>query len=282
MGRIVAERLTESLGVPVVVNHQPGGSGIVGSDAVSRATPDGYTLLFQASVFLFGPQVTKNAPYNVLTDFTPIAYVSDVPIILVINPQLPAKSVGDLVSLIRAKPADFNIAVSALGAAGHLTTLSLLRHINARPSPEILLYRGTGLGLTDVISGTSHLMTETIGVLMPQVKSGRVRGLAVTGKQRSPLAPEIPTMAEAGGPDLDIVSWYGVWGPRGLPAALTQQLSKTLEQMVASEAYVSRLKELGITPRYKDADTFKTFIEAEARWGEELLQAVNVKPTEKQ
>jgi len=282
MGRIVAERLTEILGVPVVVTHQPGGGGIVGSDAVMRSTPDGYTLLFQASVFLFAAQVTKNTPYDPVTDFTPIAYVSDVPIVLVVNPQLPVKSVGDLVSLMRAKPADFNIAVSALGAAGHLTTLSLLRYVNASPSPEIILYRGTGLGLTDVISGTAHLMTETIGVLMPQVKSGRVRGLAVTGKQRSPLAPEIPTIAEAGGPDLDIVSWYGVWGPKGLPEPIAQRLSKSLEEMVASEAYVSRLKDLGITPRYKDMATFKTFVEAEARWGAELLQAVNVKPTEKQ
>ena len=280
MGRIVAEQLSETLGVPVVVTHQPGGAGTVGSDAVRRAEPDGYTLLFQASVFIFGAQVMKATPYNPVTDFTPIAHVSDVPIILVINPKIAANNVGELVSVMRERPRDFNVAVSALGAAGHLTTLALLRHINANPGPEIVLYRGTGLGLTDVIAGTAHVMTETIGVLMPQVKSGRVRGLAVTGAQRSPLAPDIPTMAEAGGPKLEIASWYGVWGPPNLPPAIVERLNAAIGKVTGSPAFVSRLEGLGITPRYRPTAEFRTFIEAESRWGIELLRSMNVKAAE--
>lgn len=280
MGRIVAENLSETLGVPVVVTHQPGGAGTVGSDAVRRAEPDGYTLLFQASVFIFGPQVVKATPYNPLTDFTPIAHVSDVPIILVVNPKIEANNFAELVEVMRKRPRDFNIAVSAPGAAGHLTTLALLRYLDVNPGPEIILYRGTGLGLTDVIAGVSHVMTETVGVLMPQVKSGRVRGLAVTGSKRSPLAPDVPTFAEAGGPKVEIASWYGVWGPPNMPPAIVERLSKAVEQVTASPAFVSRLDALGITPRYKPTAEFKAFIDTEARWGLDLLKAMKVKAAE--
>ena len=280
MGRIVAESLSENLGVPVVVAHQPGGAGTVGSDAVRRAEPDGYTLLFQASVFIFGPQVTKSTPYNPLTDFTPIAHVADVPMILVINPKVEAKTLTDLVEVMRKNPRDFNVAVSAPGSAGHLTTLAFLRYLNVNPGPEILLYRGTGLGLTDVIAGVSHMMTETVGVLMPQVKAGRVRGLAVTGSKRSPLALDVPTFAEAGGPKIEIASWYGIWGPPNLPPAIVERLSKALEQVTANPAFVSRLEGLGITPRYKAPAEFKGFIDAEARWGLDLLKTMNVKAAE--
>ena len=280
MGRIVAENLSENLGVPFFLTHQPGGAGTVGSDAVRRAEPDGYTLLFQASVFIFGPQVVKATPYNPLTDFTPIAHVSDVPIILVINPKVEANNLAELVEVMRKQPRDFNVAVSAPGAAGHLTTLAFLRYLNVNPGPEIVLYRGTGLGLTDVIAGVSHLMTETVGVLMPQVKSGRVRGLAVTGSKRSPLAPEVPTFAEAGGPKVEIASWYGVWGPPNLPPAIVERLSKALEQVTTSPPFVSRLESLGITQRYKPTAEFRAFIDAEARWGVELLKAMNVRASE--
>jgi tripartite-type tricarboxylate transporter receptor subunit TctC len=280
MGRIVAENLSENLGVPVVVTHQPGGAGTVGSDAVRRADPDGYTLLFQASVFIFGPQVVKATPYNPLSDFTPIAHVSDVPMILVVNPKIEANNLTELVEIMRKRSRDFNVAVSAPGSAGHLTTLAFLRYLNVNPGPEIVLYRGTGLGLTDVIAGVSHVMTETVGVLMPQVKSGRVRGLAVTGSKRSPLASDVPTFAEAGGPKIEIASWYGVWGPPKLPPAIVERLSKALEQVTASPAFVSRLEALGITPRYKPPAEFKAFIDAEARWGLDLLKAMNVKAAE--
>lgn len=280
MGRIVAENLSENLGVPVVVTHQPGGAGTVGSDAVRRAEPDGYTLLFQASVFIFGPQVVKATPYSPLTDFTPIAHVADVPIILVVNPKVAANNLAELVEVMRKRPRDFNVAVSAPGAAGHLTTLAFLRYLNVNPGPEIVLYRGTGLGLTDVIAGTSHVMTETVGVLMPQVKSGRVRGLAVTGSKRSPLAPDVPTFAEAGGAKIEIASWYGVWGPPNMPPAIVERLNKALEQVTASPAFVAKLESLGITPRYKSTAEFKTFIDAEARWGVDLLKSMNVKATE--
>jgi len=277
MGRIVAESLSENLGVPVVVTHQPGGAGTVGSDAVRRADPDGYTLLFQASVFIFGPQVMKTTPYNPLTDFTPIAHVADVPMILVINPKIAANNLTELVEVMRRQPRDFNVAVSAPGSAGHLTTLAFLRYLDANPGPEIVVYRGTGLGLTDVIAGVSHVMTETVGVLMPQVTSGRVKGLAVTGTKRSPLAPDVPTFAEAGGPKIEIASWYGLWGPPNMPPAIVERLNNAIEQVTTAPAFVSRLEGLGISPRYKATAEFKAFIDAEARWGLDLLKTMNVK-----
>ena len=276
VGRIVGEKLSELLGVPVVVTHLPGGNGIVGTDTVRRAAADGYTLMFNASVFIMGPQVMKSVPYDPISDFSPIAQIGDVPLLIISNPKIAATSLDELSARIKSAPDKFNVAISAPGAAGHLGTLSFLHQLGA--NVEQIPYRGTGLGLTDVISGNVQLMVEGMTILLPQVKTGRVRAYAVTSRQRSKLAPEIPTTAEAGMPKLVISSWYGVWGPPGLPDDITRQLAAAVEKAASSPDLVSRLEGLGLTTTFmKDAE-FKTFIREESERGKELLRGAGFEP----
>ncbi len=260
----------------MVVTHLPGGNGIVGTDTVRRAAADGYTLMFNASVFIMGPQVMKSVPYDPISDFSPIAQIGDVPLLIISNPKIAAASLDELSARIKSAPDKFNVAISAPGAAGHLGTLSFLHQLGA--NVEQIPYRGTGLGLTDVISGNVQLMVEGMTILLPQVKTGRVRAYAVTSRQRSKLAPEIPTTAEAGMPKLVISSWYGVWGPPGLPDDITRQLAAAVERAASSPDLVSRLEGLGLTTTFmKDAE-FKTFIREESERGKELLRGAGFEP----
>ena len=276
VGRIVGEKLSEVLGVPVVVTHLPGGNGIVGNDTVRRAAADGYTLMFNASVFIMGPQVMKSVPYDPITDFSPIAQIGDVPLLIIANPKIAAANFDELAAKIKATPDKFNVAISAPGAAGHLGTLAFLHHLGTKV--EQIAYRGTGLGLTDVISGNVQLMVEGMTILLPQVKAGRVRAYAVTSAQRSKLAPEIPTAAEVGMPELVISSWYGVWGPPGLPDDIVRQLAAAMEKVASSPDLISRLENLGLTTTFmKDAE-FKKFLKTESERGKDLLRGAGFEP----
>jgi tripartite-type tricarboxylate transporter receptor subunit TctC len=260
----------------VVVTHLPGGNGIVGSDTVRRAAADGYTLMFNASVFIMGPQVMKSVPYDPITDFSPIAQIGDVPLLVISNPKIAAATLDELAAKIKAAPDKFNVAISAPGAAGHLGTLSLLHQLGAKV--EQIPYRGTGLGLTDVISGNVQLMVEGMTILLPQVKAGRVRAYAVTSRQRSKLAPEIATTAEAGMPKLVISSWYGVWGPPGLPDDIARQLAAAVEKAASSPDLISRFESLGLTTTFMKEAEFKTFIKEESERGKNLLRGANFEP----
>jgi tripartite-type tricarboxylate transporter receptor subunit TctC len=276
VGRIVGEKLSEVLGVPVIITHLPGGNGIVGSDSVRRAAADGYTLMFNASVFIMGPQVMKSVPYDPINDFSPIAQIGDVPLLIISTPTIPATTLGELADKIKAAPDKFNVAISAPGAAGHLGTLAFLHHLGTKV--EQIAYRGTGLGLTDVISGNVQLMVEGMTILLPQVKAGRVRAYAVTSKQRSKLAPDIPTAAEAGIPKLVISSWYGVWGPPGLPDDIVRHLAAAVEKAAASPDLITKLENLGLTTTFmKDAE-FQKFQKEESERGKELLRGAGFEP----
>ncbi|MDQ8732323.1 tripartite tricarboxylate transporter substrate binding protein [Bradyrhizobium sp. LHD-71] len=276
VGRIVGEKLGEVLGVPVVVTHLPGGNGIVGSDSVRRAAADGYTLMFNASVFIMGPQVMKSVPYDPITDFSPIAQIGDVPLLVISTPKVAATSLSELSAKIKDAPDQFNVAISSPGAAGHLGTLAFLHHLGAKV--EQIPYRGTGLGLTDVISGNVQLMVEGMTVLLPQVKAGRVRAYAVTSKQRSKLAPEIPATAEAGIPDLVISSWYGVWGPPGLPDDIVRHLATAIEKTAASPDLISRFESLGLTTTFMKEADFQKFVKQESEQGKRLLRGAGFEP----
>jgi tripartite-type tricarboxylate transporter receptor subunit TctC len=276
VGRVVGDKLAEILGVPVVVTHQPGGGGTLGGDIVRRAEPDGYTLLFNASVFIMGPHVMKSVPYNPIADFTPIAQIGEVPLLVISNPKIEAATFDQLVKRIKASPEQFNIGVSAPGAAGHLGTLAFLHLIDAKV--QLIPYRGTGLALTDVMSGNVQLMVEGMTILLPQVQAGRVRAYAVTSKQRSPLAPDIPTTAEVGVPSLVLSSWYGVWGPPNLPKAMVERVAAAVEKASKDPALIARLEGLGLTTTFMKGREFETFIQTESEWGKTLLREANFEP----
>ena len=276
LGRIMAERLSDRLGQPVVVANVPGGSGTIGSDTVRRAEPDGYTLLFNASLFLLGKNVVKSTPYDPLEDFTALGRVGQAPLLLIASSKVEATTLADLVKAVKANPGGFNMAVSSMGAAGHLGTLEFMRL--AGVNLQLVPYKGTAPALADVMGGSVQLMVDSATVLLPQTKGGRVRGLAITGNTRSSVNPDIPTTAEAGMPGLSIASWYGVWGPKGLPPAVTNRLATAIAEAVRQPEFQTRIDAAGILPGYQNPAAFVDFMKMDLARSVTLLKAANFQP----
>ncbi|MSQ55537.1 MAG: tripartite tricarboxylate transporter substrate binding protein [Betaproteobacteria bacterium] len=276
LGRITAERIADRLGVPVVVANQPGGSGTVGSDQVRRADPDGYTLLFNASLFILGKNVVKSTPYDPLEDFSPLGRVGQAPLALVVSTKVEATTLAELVKAVRANPAAYNVAISGMGAAGHLGTLEFMRlaGVNLQSVP----YKGTAPALADVMSGNVQILVDAATVLMPQTKGGRVRGIAIMSSARSKVNLDVPTTAEAGMPDLAMASWYGVWGPKGLPAPVATRIATAIAEGVKQPEFAARIESAGIIPGYMDPAAFAEFIRADQARAVALLKSANFQP----
>jgi tripartite-type tricarboxylate transporter receptor subunit TctC len=276
IGRIVAEKMSTRLGVPVPVINQAGASGTLGSNAVRRAQPDGYTLLFNASVFMLGRNVVRSTPYDPIADFTPIARIGEVPLIMVANKKVEGATLGEVVRAVRADPNRFNFALSALGSAGHLATLEFMRQADIKV--VTVPYRGAAPALPDLISGSVQLMIDPLTVLLPQVNAGQLKAIAVTANERSPLAPDVPTAAESGMPALVLSSWYGVWGPPNLPRDVVERISAEMGQIAKDPSFVSRLDALGIRPTYMTTEQFVPFMRADTERAVGLLRAANFEP----
>lgn len=276
LGRITAERLSDRLGVPVVVTNVPGGSGTVGSEQVRRAEPDGYTILFNASLFLMGKNVVKSTPYDPLEDFTALGRVGQAPLLIIASSKVEANTLTDVVKAVRANPAGFNMALSGLGSAGHLGSLEFMRIAGVKL--QAVPYKGTAPALADVMGGSVQLMIDSATALLPQTKGGRVRGLAITSATRSKVNPDIPTTAEAGMPELTIASWYGVWAPKGLPSAISTRLASAIAEGVRQPEFAARIDAAGIVPGYLDPAAFVEFMRGDLAKGISLLKAANFQP----
>ena len=276
LGRIMSERLADRLGVAVVVTNVPGGSGTVGSEQVRRAEPDGYMLLFNASLFLMGKNVVKATPYDPLEDFTALGRVGQAPLLIIASTKVEGTTLAEVVRAVRANPGGFNMAISGLGAAGHLGSLEFMRLVGA--NLQAIPYKGTAPALADVMGGSVQLMIDSATALLPQTRGGRVRGLAITSSTRSKVNPDIPTTAEAGMPELTMASWYGVWGPKGLPPAIASRLATAIAEGVKQPEFAARIEAAGIVPGYLDAAAFVEFMRADLTRGIALLKAANFQP----
>ena len=276
MGRITAQRLSAMLGVPVVVENRGGAGGTIGSDQVRRATPDGYTLLFNASIFLLGKSVLKATPYDPVADFAPLARVGQVPLLLLANPAVKATNLTQLATQMRAKPDSFNFANSAAGSAGHLATLEFGRLAGANVS--VISYRGSSPALTDLIGGQVQLMFDPIGVATQHIKSGKLKAIAVTSPERSETVPDVPTSAEAGMPELKLHSWYGIWGPKGLPPDVLAKLDHAFASLGRDEEMIKRVKAIGVTPLHENRQAFSAFVAADVKRNDALLSASGFQP----
>ena len=220
--RLIAKQLQTDTGVPVIVDNRTGGSGVIGGRAVQMAAPDGQTLLFSAATHVLTKLVLANPPYDPQTDFTPVARVGEAPLLMVISPSLPQKKVGEVLDAMKREPDKWTAGLPALGAPSHIGTLLL-----AKQGPVTLTtvaYKGTAPALTDVAGGHTQVLVDSIISLMPMVKAGKVKAIAVTSKKRTAIAPDVPTAAESGYPGLVHASWYGVWAPKGLAPARQQAL----------------------------------------------------------
>jgi tripartite-type tricarboxylate transporter receptor subunit TctC len=276
LARLLAERLRPNMGQPVIVENKPGASGTVGGQSVKMASADGYTLLLSASTHIMAQHVMRTAPYNPLTDFTPVARLGEAPMLVVISPSLPQRNLAELVEAARKEPAKWSAATAALGSPGHIAEIALSQL--AKIDLTIVPYRGTAPALTDVAGGHVQMLIDAMAQLRPMAQSGQVKALAITTPKRSALAPEIPTAAESGLPGLEWVSWYGVWGPPGLPGDVVTTLHAWFAAATRELAQSGRLAQLSIDPVEETPEQFRRFMEAEVSRAAALLKAANFQP----
>jgi tripartite-type tricarboxylate transporter receptor subunit TctC len=267
VARVVAQKLGDSLGQPVIVENRAGAGGTIGADAVAKAKPDGYTLLLgSVSNIAMAPTQYKNLPYDTAKDFAPVALLAAAPNILVVNPKFPVHSVKDLIELAKRKPGTISYASAGAGTSNHLTVelLKVLANIDLVHIP----YKGDAPGITDVIGGQVPMMFPTLPVALPQIKAGKLRAIAVSTAKRTSLAPGIPTVAESGGlPDFEVSVWVGILAPSGTPKDIVDRLSAELNRIVQLPDVKAKLASLGAEPQPMDAAQFGTYIRSEtAKW----------------
>ena len=262
--RAVSQKLGERLGTTVVVDNRPGAGGTIGSDVVSKAAPDGYTLLLAtSSTHSIGPSFGK-VPYDAVADFTPISHVGNAPSIMLVPNTSPAKTVREWVDLARRNPGKLNYASSGNGTVVHLGT----EYFKAQAGLFLvhIPYRGTALAIPDLVSGKVDVLFDSLPSGLPHVKEGRLRALGITGARRSPLLPELPAVSESV-PGYETVTWFGLYGPKGLPADVVNRLSGAINQALQDADVKERLARLGIEPVGGTPQQFAAMTDTDrARW----------------
>lgn len=268
LARAIAQKLGTQLGQQVVVDNKAGAGGSLGSAEAAKAAPDGYTLLMAtSSTHAIGPHLSSRLPYRVEQDFTPIAHVANAANLVLVSPSLPVKDVRELIALARAKPGQLNYASSGNGTIVHLSSEAFKSQAGIFITH--IPYRGTALAVPDVVAGNVHLLLDSIVSGLPHVKEGRLKALAVTGRARSPLVPELPTVSESGLPGFESVTWFGVYGPKGLPPALANRLNSEFNTALKSPELRERLARLGAEPVNEgNPAQFAAMVRADSeRWG---------------
>ena len=266
VGRIMSQRLSERLKQSVVVDNRGGGGGNIGSDVAAKAQPDGYTLLIgTVGSLTINPSLYKRMPYDPLKDLTPIAYFGSTPNVLVVHPSLPVKSVRELVLLAKSKPGQLNYASAGTGGSVHLAG-ELFKSL-AKVDMVHVPYKGSGPALIDLLGGQTQLMFSTMPPALPHVKSGRLRALGMTGSRRSPLVPELPTIAESGLPGYEITQWWGLLGPAGLPAAIVTRLNSDVNAVLQQPEVKARFANEGADTAPNTPAWFASYMKSEvAKW----------------
>lgn len=265
LARALSQKLGEKLGQPVVVENRPGAGGTIGADAASKAAPDGYTLLLAtSSTHSIGPAINPKIPYNAETDFTPIAYVASSPNIVLVPNSSPARTMREFIDHARKNPGRLNYASSGNGTIVHLST----EYFKAVSGTFILHipYRGTALAMPDLISGKVDVLFDSLVTGMPHVKDGKLRALAVTSLKPTALAPGMPTVAEVL-PGYESTTWFGLYGPKGLPADLTAKVNQAANAALAEADVKERFARLGAEPTGGTPQAFASLVRADtAKW----------------
>ncbi len=273
LARLAAPVLQAALGQPVVVENRPGASGAIGSQAVARAAPDGRTLLMQVNTFVMAPPMFRAATYDPVAQFTPIIHLTNGDMVLAVNPDVPAASLNDFVTLARTRSLDYGSP--GIGTPQHLA-MELLRQVAAIPEMNHIPYRGSAPAIQDLLGRRLAAMVLPIHTALPLVETGRIRLLAVGSPARVLAAPTLPTFAESGFGGAEVDLWYGLLGPAGLPAPLVERLRATLAAWVARPEAAAVLAAQGMVPVGAAADAFARLIAADqARWTR-VIRAANI------
>jgi tripartite-type tricarboxylate transporter receptor subunit TctC len=274
--RLIAAKVKTQRDVHFFVENRTGGNSTIGGLDVQHAAPDGYTVLFHASTHNVARLVMRNVPYDPAADFTPIALAGNAPLLHIVANSRQEKTVAEIVAAAKANRETWSFATAQLGAPGHLAAVAFNQYTGL--DLPIIVYRGTAPAANDVVGGHVPMMIEAILALLPLVRTGSVRAVGLTSRRRSPLAPEIPTMAELGLPALNFGAWWGMWGPPGMPDDLVQTINGWVNAAVEELGREGRLAALGIEPAAETPQAFAQFIANDFDRSAELLKSASFQP----
>ncbi len=274
IGRFMAQRLGTALGQPVIVENRAGAGGVIGVEVGVKSAPDGYTLTLIPSSYTVYPSLYK-LKFDPIADIAPIIQFSDGPLLVVVRPSLPVTTIRELIALAKSHPGKLNFA-----SPGHGTTLQLATELFASMAGVKLNhvpYKGTGPALTDTIAGQTDLYFAGIAAALPHVKSGRLRAVAVTTAQRVPAAPDVPTIAESGVPEYEVVVWYGLAGPKGIPHAIVDRINGEAAKVLKSPEVGEQLQSDGLSPAGGTPEQFLARIKKEIEVWRKVVNDAGVK-----
>jgi tripartite-type tricarboxylate transporter receptor subunit TctC len=276
IGRAVAAKLQEMWGQPVVAENRTGAGGTIGSAAVLREAPDGYTLLANSSAHVANPSLYAKLPYDTVKDFANIAPLAGGPNVLIVGPGIGWKRLDDFLSAARAKPGALDFSSAGMGSGTHfnLEKLKLMAKIDVNHIP----YKGTPEAMTDTLAGRVCCYFAPINAALPHVRGGKAVALGVTSAQRTPLLPDVPTIAESGVPGFEYTLWIGLWGHAGIPAPIVNKINADVRKALASPDLNERLTKLGTLPMDMSPQQFSDFIKREVDETAKIVKAAGIQP----
>lgn len=274
IARLIAQKLSESMGQPVQVDNRAGAGGTIGTAAAAKSPADGYTIVLVSPPFVMAPSLYPNLPYDTIKDLTPVTVIGAVPNVLVAHPSVPAKSVAELIAYARAKPMALSAATLGSATTQHLAAAMF----NSMSKTDILLvpYKGSAPGMNDLLGGQVQMMFNAMPSTLAHIKSGQLRALGVTSLKRSPLAPDVPTVAETL-PGFEISTWYGVLAPTGTPEAIIARLNREIIHVAQLPDIKKKLEDMGVELQLSTPAAFGALIKSEmAKWAE-VIRVTGVK-----
>jgi len=265
--RAIAEELRKSLHQPFIMENRPGAGTTIGTDVVAKSQPDGYTLLMVSGTQTVNETLYAHKPYQLLRDLVPIAPLIDTDLVLVVHPSVPAKTLGELLALARAKPGTLNYGSSGPGSNYHMAG-ELLKNLTGVDIAHVP-YKGSTGARNDILSGQIQILFDSVPTMAPQIKAGMVRALGTSGKSRSPILPDVPTMAEAGVPSFNATLWVGFMAPAGTPKPIIDKLHDEITKILRRPDIKQAWEKTGATPIVMTQPEFKSFMEAQvAKWAQ--------------
>jgi len=267
VARIVAQQLTERLGQPVVVENRAGATGTIGAELVAKAPPDGYAMyLASQTTHAVAPYMYAKIGYDPLKDFATVVRVVHNPLLMVVNPSVPVKSLNEVIALAKSRPGQLNFATGGIGSSPHMSMELFKSTVKLDMVP--IHYKGDGAAIIDIIGGQVPMLTSSISALLPYVRTGKLRGIAVTSQKRSTVAPDFPTIAESGLPGFEVITWFGILVPAATPKEIINRLNTEIVQSVTQPNVSAQLVKMGFEIVANTPEQYAVFLREEnAKWG---------------
>ena len=274
--RSVTAPLSEALGQSIVVENKPGAGGMIGLGAAAKAAPDGYTIHISAMTNQsISSALFKNPPADLQKDFAPVALIGTVPHLIVINPNVPAKNLTELIAFIKSKKGDFNYASQGNGSLSHLESTLFMQRIGATGTH--IPYKGSSFALPDLIAGNTLMMFDSVTASLPHIQSGKLRPIAIAAAERSPLMPNVPTLGQDGMKQFDVENFYAVYVPKGTPPAVIAKLEREIRKILTNPDFKARMATQGIHPQFANSEQLSQITANEATKWEKVVKSANIK-----